>query len=108
MHAFLKAKERELSILKDDYTELWFLGAEIHTLYPEASLPELQQVTQHEHVIRDLMREQAVQLLDPGTELPVSSSEERVREMTGTLFPGMNRLPTIGDGIWLGILPTHE
>ena len=101
MSPFETAKETVLYILEDDHTELWFLVADIHKLYPNASLPELQAVTKQ--VVYELMCEHPIQLLDPATELPLPDSAESVSKQIESLFTRLNQLPNIGDGIWLGI-----
>ncbi|QIL78359.1 hypothetical protein [Hymenobacter sp. HDW8] len=101
MRPFDTAKDVVLRILEDDPTELWFLVAEIHKLYPHASLTELQAVTQH--VVLDRMAEHPIHLFDPSTELPLPHCADRVSELIAALFSRLNRLPDMGDGIWLGI-----
>ena len=91
-------------IIEDDYTELWFLVAELRTAHPAASLAQLSTLAQQ--LVIALLREHGVQLFDPFTEQPVPLPAERVGAMVDDWFRTLNRMPDIGDGIWLGI-PTQ-
>ena len=88
-------------IIRDDYTELWFLVAELRKAHPTASLAQLSSLAQQ--LVVALLREHGVQLLDPFTEQPVPLPAARAGAMVDDLFRTLNRMPNIGDGIWLGI-----
>lgn len=93
-------------ILADDYTELWFLVAELQKAHPAASLAQLSTLAQQ--LVIALLREHGVQLFNPFTEQPVPLPAEQVGAMVDDLFRTLNRMPDIGDGIWLGIPPQTE
>lgn len=90
-----------LAIIEDDYTELWFLVCEVRAAHPEASLAQMSTLAQQ--LVVTLLSKHGVRLLDPETEQPVPVSPEQVGAMVDDLFRTLNRLPNIGDGIWLGL-----
>jgi hypothetical protein len=92
-------------IIEDDYTELWFLVAELQTAHPAASLAQLSTLAQQLVVV--LLHEHGVQLFDPFTEQPVPVAPAQLGAMVEDLFRTLNRMPNIGNGIWLGI-PTKR
>ena len=92
-------------IIEDDYTELWFLVAELQTAHPAASLAQLSTLAQQLVVV--LLHEHGVQLFDPFTEQAVPVAPAQLGAMVEDLFRTLNRMPNIGDGIWLGI-PTKR
>ena len=75
--------------------------AEVRKAHPEASLAQMSTLMQQLVVI--LLSEHGVRLLDVDTEQPVPVLPEGVGVMADDLFRTLNRLPDIGDGIWLGI-----
>ncbi|MBH8557468.1 hypothetical protein [Hymenobacter negativus] len=89
-----------LSILEDDYTELWFLVAELQKTHPEASLAQLSELAQQ--LVVTLLREHGVQLLDSVSEQPMLLPIAQVRALVDDWFRTLGRVPDIGDGIWLG------
>ncbi|MET4076545.1 hypothetical protein [Hymenobacter sp. UYCo722] len=91
-------------IIKDDYTELWFLVAELQQAHPAASLAQLSTLAQQLVVV--LLHEHGMHLFDPFTEQPVPLAPAQVGAMVDDLFRTLDRMPNIGDGIWLGI-PTQ-
>ena len=88
-------------IIEDDYTELWFLVAELRKAHPAASLAQLNALTQQLVVV--LLHEHGMQLFDPFTEQPLMLLPAQAGAMVDDLFCTLNRMPDIGDGIWLGI-----
>ena len=88
-------------IIEDDYTELWFLVAELRKAHPAATLAQLNTLSQQ--LVVTLLREHGVQLFDPFTEQPVPLPAEQVGAMVEDLFRTLNRMPNIGDGMWFGI-----
>lgn len=90
-----------MAFIEDDYTELWVVVNKIHEENPELSFNELIEATKI--VLEELIKGYNVKLLDEETQQPTDFDISVITSIAEKRLKELNRLPTIGDGIWFTI-----
>lgn len=90
-----------MAFIKDDYTELWLIANKVYEENPELDFPELIEATKE--VVKVLVDENNVLLLDEHTQKPTKLSSDDILSIVDKRFIELGRIPTIGDGVWFTI-----
>lgn len=93
--------EYSLTFLKDDYTELWIIVGAIAKENPLLSFPETVEAT--EQVISYLVTHHNLTLVDAAKEEPRAMSKQEILNNIRDHMYKLNRLPDIGDGVWMTV-----
>ncbi|MBK7109896.1 MAG: hypothetical protein IPH61_12390 [Bacteroidetes bacterium] len=93
--------EYSLSFISDDYTEIWVIIKRIQQSNPQFSFDELVQATVT--IISELMSNYNVVLINPETEKYWDMTKYEALNYIQLHLLKLNKIPTIGDGIWLSI-----
>ena len=87
--------------LKDDFTELWVIVNKIYDENPKMNFSEIIKTTLV--ILDDLITNHHVKLLNEKNLKPYNLDKSQILQEVEKHLKKLNRIPTIGDGIWLTI-----
>lgn len=93
--------EYALSMLKDDFTELWLVTEKILEKNPDLSIAQLAKETSL--VIKEINKSHKVKIIDENNEMEVLLPEDQMLEKIKNHIVSLNKIPNIGDGLWLSV-----
>lgn len=87
--------------INDDFTELWVIVNKIQDENPQMIFSEIIKTTLE--VLDDLITNYYVTLLNEKTLKPYNLGKSQILQEAEKHLKKLNRMPNIGDGIWLTI-----